>query len=219
MPNAFNKVWHKGLIFKLKQSSISGNLSGTLTDFLKIRKQRVVLNGQLSSWSNIETVVGQGSIFGPLLFLIYIEDLSDSLTTNARLFANNASLFSVVDNINLSVTNLNSSLSKINAWANQWKITFNPDPNKQAQELVFSRKTKNISHLPLNFSNNFVQQVQFQKHLGVYLGSKLDFREHLQNMFKKINKTISLLRKLQNKSPISEILRVWCFSRNAYWLS
>ena len=115
MPNAFNKVWHKGLIFKLKQSSISGNLSGTLTDFLKIRKQRVVLNGQLPSWSNIETVVGQGSIFGPLLFLIYIEDLSDSLTTNARLFANNASLFSVVDNINLSVTNLNSSLSKINA--------------------------------------------------------------------------------------------------------
>ena len=155
MPKAFNKVWHKGLIFKLKQSSISGNLLGTLTDFLKLRKQRVVLNGQLSSWSNIETVVGQGSIFCPLLFLIYIEDLSDGLTTNARLFANK-SLFSVVDNINLSVTNLNSSLSKINAWVNQWKITFNPDPNKQAQELVFSRKTKNISHLPLNFSNNFV---------------------------------------------------------------
>ena len=68
----------------------------TLTDFLKLRKQRVVLNGQLSSWSNIETGVPQGSILGPLLFLIYINDLSDGLTTNARLFADNVSLFSVV---------------------------------------------------------------------------------------------------------------------------
>ena len=156
-------------------------------DFLKLRKQRVVLNGQLSSWSNIETGIPQGSILGPLLFLVYINDLSEGLTTNARLFADDVSLFSVVDNINLSATNLNNDLSRINAWANQWKMTFNPEPNKQVQEVVFSLKTKNTSHLLLNFNNNTVQQAQFQKHLGVYLDGKLDFREHLQNMFKKIN--------------------------------
>ena len=60
------------------------------------------------SWSNIETGVPQGSILGPLLFLIYINDLSDGLSTNARFFADDVSLFSVVDNINLSVTNSNS---------------------------------------------------------------------------------------------------------------
>ena len=147
----------------------------------------MVLNGQLSSWSNIETGVPQGSILGPLLFLIYINDLSDGLSTNARLFADEVSLFSVVDNINLSVTNLNSDLSKINAWANQWKMTFNPDPNKQAQDIFF-RKPKKISHPPLNLSNNSDQQVQFQKHLGVYLDGKLDFREHIQNMLKKQTK-------------------------------
>ena len=145
----------------------------------------MVLNGQLSPWSNIETGVPQGPILGPLLFLIYINDLSDGLTTNARLFADDVSLFSVVDNINLSATNLNSDLSKINAWANQWKMTFNPDPNKQVQEVIFSLKTKKISPSPLNFSNNSVQQVQFQKHLGVYLDGKFDFRERLQSMFKK----------------------------------
>ena len=118
-----------------------------------------MLNGQLSPWSNIETGVPQGPILGPLLFLIYINDLSDGLTTNARLFADDVSLFSVVDNINLSATNLNSDLSKINAWANQWKMTFNPDPNKKAQEVIFSRKTKKIPHPPLNFSNNSVQRV------------------------------------------------------------
>ena len=66
-------------------------------------------------------------------------------------------------------------------------MTFNPDPNKQAQEIFF-RETKNISHPPLKFSNNSDQQVQFQKHLGVYLDGKLDFREHNQKMFKKQTK-------------------------------
>ena len=157
MPKAFSKVWHKGLIFKLKQNGIWGNLSSTLTDFLEVRKQRVVLNGQLSSWPNIETGVPQGSILGPLLFSIYINDLSDGLTTNVRLFADDVSLFFVVDNINLSATNFNSDLTKINDWANQWKMTFNLDPNKQAQEVIFSGKINKITHPPLNFKNNSVQ--------------------------------------------------------------
>ena len=125
---------------------MSGNLLSTLTDFLKLRKQRLMLNGHLSSWSSIETGVSQGSILGPLLFLIYINDLSDGFTTNARLFADDVSLFSVVDKINFSATNLNSDLSKINALVNQWKMTFNPDPKKQAQEIIFSRKIKKILH-------------------------------------------------------------------------
>ena len=73
------------------------------------------MNGQLSSQSNIESDLRQGSIRGPLLFLIYINHLSEGLTTNVRLFAEDVLLFSVVDNINLSATSLNSDLSKINA--------------------------------------------------------------------------------------------------------
>ena len=153
MSKAFYKIWHKGLIFKLKQNGISSNLLSTLTDFSKFKKQRVVLNDQLlsCSWSNIESGVPQGSILGPLLFMIYINNLSVGLTTNFRLFADNVSLFSVVDNINLSATNLNSDLGRIKAWASQWKVTFNPDPNKQVQEVSFSRKIKKTLHPPLNF--------------------------------------------------------------------
>ena len=80
--NAFGKVWHQGLLCKLKQNSISGSSLETLTDFLKDRKQRVVLNGQSSSWANIEAGAPQGSILGPLLFLIYINYLPDNLSTN-----------------------------------------------------------------------------------------------------------------------------------------
>ena len=71
---------------------------------------------------------------------------------------------------------------------------------------------KKTSHSPPNFNNNSVKQVQFQKHLGVYLEGKLDIREHLQNMFKKINKTISLLRKLQNnltRAPLVTIYKLF----------
>ena len=97
---AFDKVWHDGIIYKLTQNGISGNLVN-LEDFLKERKQRVVLNGQVSTWKNINAGVPQGSILGPLLFLIYINDLTEGLTTNVKRFADDTSLFSVVTLITL----------------------------------------------------------------------------------------------------------------------
>ena len=117
----FDKVWHKGLICKLKQNGISGNLVHTSTD----------LNGQFSSWTSIVAGVPQGSILEPLLFLIHINDLPDDLITNAKLFANDTSLFSVVHDVNTSTNNLNNDISKINDWATQWKMNFNPNPSKQ----------------------------------------------------------------------------------------
>ena len=114
---AFDKVWHEGLIFKLKQNVISGNLLYPLCDFLRNRKQRVLLNGQVFDWSDVRAGVPQGSILGPLLFLIYINDLSEGLSSNAKLFADNTSLFSVIHESNTSALKLNSDLAKINRWA------------------------------------------------------------------------------------------------------
>ena len=109
---AFDKVWHKGIIFKVKQNGISDDFRNFLSDVLRNRKQRVMLNGQSSSWTNVNAGVPQGSILGPLLYLIYINDLSDGFSSNAKLFANDTSLFSVVHDINTSAIELNSDQKK-----------------------------------------------------------------------------------------------------------
>ena len=110
---AFEEVWHKGLIYKLTQNGVAGNLLNTLTDFLKDRKQRVVLNGQNSKWVNVEAEVPQGSNLGPLPFLIYINNLSENLISNPRPFADDTSLFSVIFDRDLSAKNLNNDLNRI----------------------------------------------------------------------------------------------------------
>ena len=95
-------------------------------------------------WTNVEAGVPQGSILGPLLFLIYINDLPENLVSNPKLFADDTSLFSVIRNKHLSAQNLNEDLNKINHWAFQWS---NPGPSKQAQEVIFSRKLQKSVYL------------------------------------------------------------------------
>ena len=116
----------------------------SVSDFLKDRTQRVTLNGQVSLSAGVNAGVPQGSILGPLLLLIYINDLADDLSSNAKLFADDKSLFSVIRDVDTFANELNNDLYQINKWAFQWKMYFNLDTNKQAQEIIFNRKTKKI---------------------------------------------------------------------------
>ena len=88
-------------------------------------------------------------------------------------------------------------------------MSFNPDPSKQAQEVIFSRKIKKLPHPSLVFNNNNVLQTSSQKHLGVTLDVKLTFDEHLNNVLNKVNKTIGLLRKLQNLLSRSTLITIY----------
>ena len=113
------------------------------------------------------------------------------------MFADDTTLFSVIHDVDTSANKLNNDLYQIN----KWKTNFNPDPSKQAQEIIFSRKTKKISRPSLRFNNSIVSQTLYQKQLGIFLGARLTFEEHLKVITTKVNKTIGLLRKLQKNLP------------------
>ena len=125
-------VWHEGLIFKMRQNGISCNLLKLFQNYLSNRKQSVVLNGFSSDYSTIDSGVPQCSVLGPLLFLIYINDLEKNIKSNVNLFADDTMLFSVANNPAISANELNHDLKVISQWAYQWKVKFNPDLNKQA---------------------------------------------------------------------------------------
>ena len=125
------------------------------------------------------------------------------------MFADDTSLFSIAYDINASSNDLNNDLKIISDWAHQWKMSFNPDPAKQAQEVIFSRKKIKPSHPEIFFNNSPVFQSSSQKHLGMILDSKLNFLEHLQNVTNKINKTIGLLRKLRHSISRSALLTIY----------
>ena len=192
---AFDKVWHKGLIFKLETFSISGNLLKLFQSFLCDRQQRVVLNGQYSKWAPVLAGVPQGSILGPLLFLIYINDLPDNLESLAKLFADDTSLFSTVHDPSSSAKLLNHLL-KISDWAFKWKMLFNPDVTKQAQEVLFSRKIKKTDHPVVYYNKAPVAKASCQKHLGMHLNERLNFNTHVKEKIAKANKCIGIICKL-----------------------
>ena len=119
LSKAFDRVQHDRLIYKIKHISITGNSLKLIESFLSNRFQQVVLNGQSSSWKPVCAGVPQGSILGLLFFLIYINDLSRDICSTVKLFANDTSIFSVVDDVNVSVVQLNNDLLKISKWAYQ----------------------------------------------------------------------------------------------------
>ena len=164
---------------------------------------------QSSPWLDVNAGVPQGSVLGPLLFLIYINDLPDNLVCRTKLFADDTSIFSTVYESTSSSVNLNKDLSTIKNWAFQWKMAFNPDPNKQATEVIFSRKRKPVNHPILYFNNSPVTVAPFQKHLGLILDEKLTFGHHLNEKISKANKGIGLIKRLHSFLPQKFLLVIY----------
>ena len=116
------------------------------------------------------------------MFLIYINDSSDGLQCNPKLFADDTSLFAIVHNINKATNDLNNDLTKIRKWSFQWKMSFNQDISKQAHEVIFSSKRSITSHPLLTFNNIPVAQTNSQGHLGMQLDKKLNFEGYLNKV-------------------------------------
>ena len=206
---AFDKVWHDGLIHKLEQNGVSGNLLNLTRSYLHNRKQRVVINGSCSDYFSIESGVPQGSVLGPLLFLIYINDLEANIKSRIKFFADDTMLFSIVHDVQTSANELNHDLLVIQKWAYQWKMEFNPDPTKQATELLFSCKKNKNNHPPLIFNRQVVKNVEYHKHLGLILDTKLSFVNHINAKITTAKKYIGIIRYLSNHLPLKVLSQMY----------
>ena len=138
---AFDRVWHNGLLAKLKSIGLSIKLLKWFKSYLSDRQQRVVIPGAKSDWASIHAGVPQGSILGPLLFLVFINDIVSEIQSNIRLFADDTSLYLVVDHANQAANCLNSDISKITEWAKTWLVSFNP---AKTESLLISRKLNKV---------------------------------------------------------------------------
>ena len=191
---AFNKVWHEGLLLKHKSNGISSHLLNLFSDFLNERYQRTVLNGKSSDWKRITAGVPQGSVLGPLLFLIYINDLADNIMSNVKLFADDTSVFNVVFDTDISAEVLNQDLGAVQDWVYQWKMSFNPDPAKQAEQVIFSTKVFKVEHTAIYFRGSEVETVPHHKHIGLILDETLNFAEHIKEAIIKARRGIGIIR-------------------------
>ena len=209
MSKAFDKVWHEGLLFKLRHNGVDGKLLELFKSYLANRKQRVVINGSESEWGDIDAGVPQGSVLGPLLFLIYINDLENGIKSEIKFFADDTSLFSVVRDANISADDLNHDLNLISQWAFQWKMSFNPDPKKQAVQVIFSHKVKPPNHPKIYFNNIEVLQVPEHKHLGLILDSKLSFSTHINEKIKIARKGIGVIKYHSRYLSVSTLNQIY----------
>ena len=207
---AFDRVWHDGLIFKLQKIGVGGEMIRLLSSFLSEREQRVTTDGQFSEWVKIEAGVPQGSILGPILFLVYINDLFETVESDIRIFADDTFIFRIVDQH--STEKLNSDLANITVWAHDWKMLFNPDMTKQAVEVTFSNKRKPSLSETLNFNGIPVKIASETKHLGMILDTKLSFGKHFEDKFAKANQGLGMMKLLKKWIPrhsLEEIYKLY----------
>ena len=156
---------------------MEGDMINIIQSFLSNRKQRVTIDGKYSDWAEVQAGFPQGSLLGPLLFLIYINNLVEVVESEIRIFADDTFIFTVVNQHCTDI--LNKDLEKITEWASQWKMVFNPDITKQAVEILFLNKTKHSQLDPLTFNGIPVKKVSETKHLGMILDNRISINSHL----------------------------------------
>ena len=167
---AFDRVWHAGILHKLKNNGITGSLNEWFSDYSTDRKQCAVIKGHSSEYGTIEAGVPQESVLGHLLFLIFIDDIKEGLESKISLFADD-SLFYMVSNLHSTNKDvLDRDLVRIDTWSKQWLVTFSI---KKTCDMSLSLRPTTAVPMPLSFSGANLESVSVHKHLGLTFSSDL----------------------------------------------
>ena len=187
---AFDLVPHNRLLGKLDSYGISNEITSWIKSFLIGRLQKVTVNGKDSEWSTVTSGIPQGSVLGPLLFVIYINDLPDSVSSDAYLFADDTKIFRIVtDSADQQI--LQTDLDKLTEWSDTWLLEYNAD---KCLHLHLGKEGPS-AQVPYKLSNTELKTVDNIKDIGVTIESKLKFDIHISQKAKKANQMMGLIRR------------------------
>ena len=203
---AFDRVWHKGLLHKMSGIGCSDNVLKWFASYLSGRRQRVVLNGQASDWTPVLAGVPQGSILGPFLFLLYINDIVKHIGCSIRLFADDTSLYIIVECPNAAARCLNADLQTISQWAEDWLVNFNAN---KTLSMIISRRIISPPHPPLFMNGTMLQETNSHKHLGLMLSSSCNWSDRIKNISVKAWTRLNLLRALKFRVSRKSLERMY----------
>ena len=196
---AFDKVHHGNLLLKLKHYGIHGSLFCWIKDFLSDRSQRVVLEGLESSPKPVLSGVPQGTVLGPLLFLVYINDMCEQLSpgTTLRLFADDSLLYRIIRSLPDAAA-LQKDLEILQNWGIDWKMAFHP---QKCQVLNISNKKKIIINFNYNIHGIQLEKVPVAKYLGINIDSHLSWNNHIKSTAAKASSTLCFLQRHLKSCP------------------
>ena len=192
---AFDRVWHRGLLLKLQQLGITGSVYDWIKSYLHNRSQQVVLRSEQSAPLSIKAGVPQGSVLGPLLFLVYINDLPTHITSNLKMFADDTSLFVASENLEQNIVQISKDLDEVTNWADRWLVDFNP---AKTISLLISR-LHTPANINLSMNNHPITKITAHKHLGVILNSRGNWTDHVNYIIENVNKKINMLKGVKYK--------------------
>ena len=192
---AFDRVWHAGLLHKIKSYGISGQIFGLISSFLSNRRLRVVLDGKSSQEYRVNAGVRQGSILGPALFLLYINDPPDDVVCGIAIYADDTTLYSKCDwafdlwqQLELA-SELESDLRGTVDWSKKWLVDFNAG---KTQLVLFDRSNNNRS-IDVKIDGSVLEEKSPFKMLGLTFSSKLDWGSYIISIAKTASKKIGAL--------------------------
>ena len=185
---AFDTVPHQRLLTKLDAYGVTGQVLRWIESFLYNRKQQVRVGSACSSWSDVKSGIPQGSVLGPVLFLVYINDLPDALENVVKLFADDTKVYRTIDDDKDS-TSLQRDLDRLEDWSDKWQLHFN------ASKCKCMHLGKDNPNHQYSMNNTSIENVSLEKDLGVTFDSELKFNEHIALKVKKANQSVGMIRK------------------------
>ena len=187
---AFDKVSHHHLATKLHHYGMRGKMLEWVQSFLSSRTQEVILEGKTSSPAPVTSGVPQGSVLAPILFLCYINDLPNQVSSTVRLFADDCLLYRNINTTHDAET-LQEDIDKLQTWEADWLMEFNPD-KCEIIRITNRRKKKIVTNYSIH--EHQLNEVKGAKYLGVTIDRTLSWNEHINNVTKKANNTRAFLR-------------------------